>query len=161
MPYFCPCYNALMLRRIGTGGGAALLLLVALAMPGAAGAQGQNVLPDRIVPCDGTSVNGGTECTICHLATLAQNILNAGVYIAVFLSAFLFAWAGWKYMTSRGGGEVSKAKDVFVNVAVGLVIILGGWLVIDTLMRTVVGSDSKFGPWNKICEVFDRALPLA
>ena len=113
-----------------------------------------NTLPGQIVPCDGTSINGGTECTVCHIATIAQNVLNTGIYIAVFLSAMLFAWAGWLYLTSAAGSEISRAKSIFFNVVVGLVIILAGWLVVDTLMRTLVGNGGSFGPWNKICQMF-------
>jgi len=111
-----------------------------------------NSLPGQIVP---TSCNEVGGCkSVCDLATVAQNVLNTGIYVAVFLSAVLFAWAGWLYLSSVAGGEISRAKEIFVNVAVGLVIILAGWLVVDTLMRTLVGNGGSFGPWNKICELF-------
>jgi len=110
-------------------------------------------LPGQIVPEKCNTQIGGCE-SICDLATVAQNVLNTGIYIAVFLSAALFAWAGWLYLTSVAGNEISRAKEIFVNVAVGLVIILAGWLVVDTLMRTLVGNGGSFGPWNKICEAF-------
>ena len=47
--------------------------------------------------------------------------------------------------------EISAARSMFTNVAIGLVIILAGWLVVDTVMRTLVVSDTSFGPWNRIC----------
>ncbi len=113
----------------------------------------QNSLPGRIVTCSGAIDSGGLKaCTVCDLATLAQNVLNTGIYMAVLLSAFLFAWAGWVYMTAMGdSGKVTKARSVFTNVAIGLVIILVGWLVIDTLMKALVDQNGPFGPWNKIC----------
>src|SRR3989344_3374826 len=79
-----------------------------------------NPLPGQIVPEKCNQV-GGCQ-SVCDLATVAQNVLNTGIYIAVFLSAVLFAWAGW--------------------------------LVVDTLMRTLVGNGGSFGPWNKICQLF-------
>ena len=95
-----------------------------------------------IVPCD------GPNCTVCSLATLAQNILNIGIYLAVFLSAVLFAWAGWKYLTAGGDtGEVSSAKKIFWNVAIGLIIILGAWLIVDTLVHTLTNING----WNNLC----------
>jgi hypothetical protein len=33
------------------------------------------------------------------------------------------------------------------------VIILAGWLVIDALMRTLIGTGGLGRPWQKICEV--------
>ena len=101
-----------------------------------------------LVPSD---CNGDGGCqSLCDLAQLANNILNDAIYIAVFLSAVLFAWAGLKYLTNVANpGEVSKAKAIFTNVGIGLVIILASWLVIDTVMRTLVGSSVL--PWNSIC----------
>src|SRR3989338_10140264 len=103
-------------------------------------------LPDKIVPCDGVS------CTLRDVATLAQNVLNTGIFVAVFLSAALFTWAGIKYVTASGdAGKVGDAKLIFWNVTLGLVIILAGWIVVDTLMKTLVRGD--FGPWNSVCTV--------
>ena len=126
-----------------------LFLVVFIIAPSLVLAQG-NILPGQIVPqqCNDP---GGCK-SICDLAQVAQNILNTGIYIAVFLSAILFAWAGFLYLTnSANSSGISKAKEVFFNVAVGLVIILVGWLVIDTVMKVLAGG--KFGTWNKVCEL--------
>ncbi|MDO8482142.1 MAG: hypothetical protein Q7S75_03635 [bacterium] len=120
-----------------------LALLVFLTAPAIVSSA---VIPGQIVTCD------GVNCTICHLATVAQNVLNTGIFVAVFLSAILFAWAGFKYLTNVANpGGVNEAKSLFGSVLVGLLIILGAWLVIDTLMRTLVNPNALFGPWNKIC----------
>jgi len=103
-------------------------------------------LPDKIVPCN------GVDCDVCDIAKLAQNTLNAGIYIAIFLSAILFAWAGWKYVSAGGdSGKVRSAREIFTNVLIGLVIILAGWLVVDTIMKTFVSESATLGPWNEIC----------
>ena len=126
---------------------ALVFLVVLIVTPSLVLAQ-SNILPGQIVPkeCNGI---GGCQ-SICQLATVAQNVLNTGIYIAVFLSAVLFAWAGLKMLTSVANpGERTRAKEIFANVAVGLVIILVGWLVVDVLMRTLVGASVL--PWNKVC----------
>lgn len=104
-----------------------------------------------LVPIVPESCNGVGGCqSVCDIAQVAQNLLNDAIYIAVFLSAVLFAWAGWKYLTSVANPEgITTARSIFFNVIIGLVIILAGWLVIDTLMKTLTGA--SFGPWNKIC----------
>ncbi|PIR82161.1 hypothetical protein COU20_03295 [Candidatus Kaiserbacteria bacterium CG10_big_fil_rev_8_21_14_0_10_59_10] len=105
-------------------------------------------MPDRIVPCD------GLNCNVCHLAELAQNVLNTGIFIIVFLSALLFAYAGWLYLTNVTLGGAQKAKSIFTNVAIGLIVVLVGWLVVDTIMRVMLGENGgAFGPWNSICAV--------
>lgn len=113
----------------------------------------------QIVPQE-CNQDGGCP-SICNLGQLAQNILNDGIYIAVFLSAILFAWAGWKYLTHVANpGEIQRAQEIFFNVVVGLVIIVAAWLIVDTLMKTLTGG--KFGPWNKICQVLQvDAAPFA
>jgi len=128
-----------------------LFLLVFIVAPSVVLAA--NVLPGQIVPQD-CNATGGCK-SVCDIATIAQNILNTSIYLAVFLSAVLFAWAGFLYLTNVGSsGQHSKAVEVFKNVAIGLVIIIAGWLIVDTLMRTLVGNGGSFGPWNKICELF-------
>jgi len=119
------------------------ILLIAPAVTSAAGG-----LPTRIVQCGSANQ---PACGLCDIATLAQNVLNTGIFIAVFLSAILFAWAGWKYVTAGGGGDVSSAREIFTNVLVGLVIILAAWLIVDTIMRTLVNPSASIGPWNKMC----------
>lgn len=118
-----------------------MLILIAFAP-----AIGYAQIPAKIVPCN------GVDCNVCHIAQLAQNVLNIGIYIAVFLSAVLFAYAGWLYIIAGGeSGKVSQAKSIFFHVGVGLVLILGAWLVIDLIMKTLVNENAIRGPWNAIC----------
>jgi hypothetical protein len=107
--------------------------------------QTQPGLPRKIVPCD------GVNCTVCDLATLAQNIINTGVFIFVFFSALMFAYAGFLKLTNEALGEQQQANKIFGNVAMGLIVLLAAWLVVDTLMKSVLGGD--FGPWNDICRL--------
>lgn len=111
--------------------------LLVFAQTGGAG------LPKQIVPCT------GVNCTVCDLAQLAQNIINTGIFVVIFLSAMLFAYAGFLYLTNEAIGKQQEAKSIFQNVAIGLVILLAAWLVVDTLMKSVLGG--SFGPWNDIC----------
>ncbi|HEY4519889.1 MAG TPA: hypothetical protein VJH33_02540 [Candidatus Paceibacterota bacterium] len=118
-----------------------VFLVILVMLPMFASAQ---VLPERIVPCN------GVDCGLCDIALLAQNVLNTGIFVAVFLSSILFAWAGIKYVTAQGdSGKVTDAKKIFWNVTLGLVIILVGWITVDTLMKTLTRAD--FGPWNAVC----------
>lgn len=120
----------------------AFSLLVALPI---AHAQG---IPTQIVPKGCTGVN----CNCDHLVELAQNILGTGIYIAVILSAVLFAWAGFKYLTTAYSAEQkNQAKEVLKNVVIGLVIILASWLIVDTLIKELLGKATDSGVWGAIC----------
>ena len=106
-------------------------------------------IPTQIVPktCEG---KGGCQ-SICDVVELAQNVLNFGIFVAVVISAFLFAYAGWNMLTSGGNTEVyQKGKRVFGNVLIGLIIILAGWIIIDTLMKTFTGT-GLIGSGTGIC----------
>lgn len=96
-------------------------------------------IPTQIVPksCMG---DGGCQ-KVCDIVELASNILNFAIFLGVVFSAVLFAWAGWKMLTAGGNTEVyAQGRRVFGNVLIGLIIILAGWIVIDTLMKTFTGS---------------------
>lgn len=106
-------------------------------------------IPDKIVTCE------GVDCTVCDLADTVQRVLNTGIYLVIFLSAVLFAYAGWTYMIAGGdSGKISSAKSIFTNVLIGILIAVASWLVIDTIMKTFVENDGGFGPWNQICTGF-------
>lgn len=100
-----------------------------------------------IVPCN------GVDCTVCDIARLAQNLLNAAIYLAVFFSAFLFAYAGFLYLTNEAIGQQQKAKQMFTNVLLGMVVLMGAWLFVDTVMKMLMpgGAGGGYFPWNSIC----------
>src|SRR3989344_4385019 len=144
MPHFYAWYNIHMFESAAIRRATGVLILLAIS-PSIAFAQ----IP-TIVPCTGAT--GSHPCTFCDIAQLAQNVLNAGIYIAVFLSAVLFAWAGLKYITAGGEpGKASEAKKIFWNVGMGLVLILAAWLIVDLIMKMLVNQSALFGPWNQIC----------
>lgn len=104
-------------------------------------------MPTQIVPCTGVA------CTCKDLATLAENVINAGIFLAVFLSAVLFAWAGWKIMVGKSlgtGEDISKGKEVIWNVVIGLVLIVGAWLIVNTIYTTLAGGTAS-KVWNTVC----------
>ena len=121
----------------------ALAGAIAVLMPALAAAAG---IGGPIVPSTCT----GIDCKCSDLVKVAENVLNTGIYVAVFLSAILFAWAGWKMLSGKTMGEAGKiedAKKILWNVIIGLVMILAAWLLVDTLMRTLTGTQT----WNDIC----------
>jgi hypothetical protein len=56
----------------------------------------------------------------------------------------MFAYAGLLLVLSGGASEKrTKAKNVFTNVAIGLVLAAAAWLIIHTVL-SIVGFD---GSW--------------
>jgi hypothetical protein len=102
-------------------------------------------LPNQIVPCTGVA------CKCSDLVQLAQNIINTSVFMFIFFAAIMFAYAGFLYLTNEAVGMQQKAKGIFSHVIGGLIILLSAWLIVDTLMKSVLGG--SFGPWNAIAPV--------
>lgn len=122
-----------------------LSFALALLMPALAGAAG---IPSQIVTCT------GVNCTCADLTQVAQNVINTSIFIAVFLSAILFAWAGWKMLSGKSIGShsaIDEGKEVLWNVVIGLVIIISAWLIVDTIVKTLTSSGTVKGVWNTIC----------
>lgn len=124
----------------------AIVSVIIIAPPALSFAQGGL---KTIVPAECDNEPGGCQ-SICHVATLAQNILNNAIYFAVFVSSVLIAWAGWQYLTA-GGQEykVKAAKKMFGNIIIGLVLITASWLLVNTLLNAL--TDSSGLQWNRIC----------
>lgn len=101
-----------------------------------------------IVPSDCN--NSGGCSSICDIATAAQNALDDGIYIAIFLSAILFAWAGWEVVIGSSAGnetQLHHGKDIFKYVAGGLVLILSAWIIVSVIMSVLTTNSS----WNSLC----------
>lgn len=95
----------------------------------------------------------GTDCDLCHLVSLGQNVINFLVYITTFVAVILFVYAGFLMVTAGGDmGQISRARSIFTTVAIGFIIALAAWLIIDTVMKTLFneGAYPGFGPWNQL-----------
>ena len=85
----------------------------------------------------------------CVLQTI-QNLLNVGVTLGVVLITIFIAWAGIAYLMAPINAEARQAaKSRLMNAVIGLLIMLGAWLLIDSVMKVIYNSGT-FGPWNAI-----------
>ncbi len=104
--------------------------------------------PSQIVPgdCNTTIGENGTftdPCGWTHFVQLANNILQFLVYLSVPIAAVAFVYAGWLYLSSQGNpGQISRAHGIFLNVAIGLIIVLVSWLVVDLILTSLATPGS-------------------
>jgi hypothetical protein len=103
-----------------------------------------------LVPCGGS----GNPCKLCHLWQLFSNLINFVIFgLSVPIAALLFVVAG-VYLLTAGGNEsrVGKAREVFTQTLIGLLIIFCSWLIVDTLVKTLVNPSTEAGQviwaWN-------------
>jgi len=96
------------------------------------------VFAQGLVPCGNP---GQGECDFGALVELIRRIIEFIVTLSVFVATGLFAWAGVLYFTAGGDtGKIDKAHKIFYSVAIGFVIILISWLVVDTILKTLTGK---------------------
>ena len=149
MPHFLACYNFCMIRRYSILF-LTTLLTVALFAPILASAAGM----DYIVPANCRGSNAAKDCSVCDLTQLFQNILNFAVFLAVFYATAMFMWAGGRYLLAIADPEgVKKAKDTFLHILIGFVLILSAYLIVSIIMRVMVTGEISGSalPWNQVC----------
>lgn len=88
----------------------------------------------------------GADCSACNVVYLANGLIVWLIGMAFLLFAVLFCIAGVRLVTSGGNSHVvEEAKGSFINAIVGLIIILSAWLIVDTIMRGLVGTAGHEG----------------
>ena len=110
------------------------------------------LVPDVSVAQSTFNVCSGNECTSCHFVKLIENVLDFLIVLSVLFATIMFVYAGFMMVTAAGNmGQVTKARAIFVDVVIGIVIVLSGYMIVDTVMKFIVGDDLLGGgPWNKI-----------
>jgi hypothetical protein len=123
-----------------------ITILLALCLWGISGSmvlaqQAQGPNPEGLVTCgrdssapkigpDGKALPLAQNCDFIDLIAMINRIINYLIVIATALSAIAFAYAGWLYLSAGDNtGQVTKARTIFMDVAIGFVIILSGWLL--------------------------------
>ncbi|HEX2792636.1 MAG TPA: pilin [Candidatus Paceibacterota bacterium] len=135
--------------------------LFALApMPAAAAANLPILNPDfAIVP----EACKACPCGFGGALQLVQNVVNAGVALAIVVVVIVIAWAGITFMLTPTNPENrTKARQMLTNAVIGLVILLSAWLVVDSVMKLLYrageGKDGDFLPWNEILTGGDTCI---
>lgn len=117
-----------------------VLSLVVLAVPAVALAAG-------LVPCGGA---GEPVCQTCHFALLITGVFDWLVKIAGVLVVIMIMVSGLRVVSSVGNVAAKEsAKKVIANVIIGYMLLLGAYLLVDTLLKAMV-SQQVYGVWNSI-----------
>lgn len=100
-------------------------------MPSVAFSQG-------LVPCN------GPDCGFEDLVVLFDRLFNYVITLGIIFSSLAFAYAGFLYITSQGDtSKISRANKIFTNFAVGLVLLLSAFLIVQ-LIYTTLGLKETF-----------------
>ncbi len=84
-----------------------------------------------------------SDCDFDALIYTIGHIIRKVLEIAFVFIAIMFAYAGFKYMTSQGDtGQIQAAHDMFKKAAVGMIITLCSFLIIE-LITSTLGLDES------------------
>jgi hypothetical protein len=119
-----------------------ILLLIILSPAIASAAVINGVDYGSIIPCDGVTV----PCTFSMFATLINNIITWFLGISASVAACTFAWGGAQILLHPDEpGKKEEAKEILWKTVQGMIIILGAWLVIHTVIVSLTGATSGNG----------------
>lgn len=83
--------------------------------------------------------------SISHSTDLKGLIINWTKFIleiVAVIAVIAVIWAGILYITDMGdGGNIEKAKKILMWVAIGILVILGSYAIVNTLMKADFGSN--------------------
>lgn len=110
----------------------------------------------------------GAPLSFGAVMEIVQRFVNMGITLGIFFFVVIMAWAGFLFIMSATNPESrSKAKGMLLNAAIGMLIVLSAWLMVDFVMKTLYNPNSSgWGPWNSIlgdgpaCVVGRATTPL-
>lgn len=90
-----------------------------------------NLLAAGLVPCV-------DDCKFENLFDLAQNVINFLIFLAVPIATIAIVYAGILYVWSAANEKKrGEAKTILTDAAVGLILILGAYLIISTILKAL------------------------
>ena len=124
-----------------------IFLMVLTALPTLAWAQAGG-----LVPCS------GPDCNTNDVVGFANNLISYLIQGLGIIAVIVMVYAGFKMVTSAGDeGAWTKAKELFGNVIIGIILILASWLIVDTLLKGLTGSG--LNGWTEKLQMSDVPNP--
>ena len=97
----------------------------------------------------GLSGCSGIDCSACNLVYMANGGIKWIIGFLFVVFAGIMVWAGVGLVVSQGNqSALESAKSKFTNAIIGFIIILSAWLIVDTLMRGLLGNGGRIDDGN-------------
>ena len=102
----------------------------------------------------------GGQYNYCDLLRLGQNVINFIVSLVFPIATVMIIVGGFFILTARDKvDQAKKGRDIAQAAAVGILITLLSWLILDTIFKVVAGRPQEGGPaviqglgrpWNEL-----------
>lgn len=87
---------------------------------------------------------GDPVCGFPELMQLVANIMTVLLVVSLSIATLLFAIAGFQYATAAGNpNQIEGAKKIFTNVAIGLVLVFGAYLIVQVIV-SILGVEDEY-----------------
>lgn len=94
-----------------------------------------------LVRCGRTSEGYDGRCTLCDLIVGIQRIIKWGMKILVVVALVAIVAGGIMYIISAGNsGMMESAKTVIKQALWGVVIVLGAWVIVNTILWMITSK---------------------
>ncbi|MCU0660424.1 MAG: pilin [Candidatus Pacebacteria bacterium] len=112
------------------------------------GASDETPSTDPVIEETGGIVTCKENCGYIELIDLVRRIIDFLLFtLSLPIAAGMFMYAGFLYLSSQGeSGKLTKARGIFWNVLVGLVIAMAAWLIVNTLVGTLLDENLQNEP---------------
>ena len=98
-----------------------------------------------LVPCGNP---GQPPCDFCHLMTLANKVVDFAFEKIILPLVALGILASGLVLLTAGGSQtqLEKGKSMLWNILIGFFVALSAWVIINTVLGTLVKEGSFFNP---------------
>ncbi len=95
------------------------------------------ITPELGVPIPGLSISPAIQQNgMVSVPFLSQYIAGAyryGIRIAIVAAMVMVVYGGFRYLVGAGLGDVKRGKEMILDAVVGLIIVLGAYLILATV----------------------------
>lgn len=89
-------------------------------------------------------------CSLCNGLQVAVNIVNNLTTLAIAITVGMTVYGAIRLMLSGGSEEMVKnARGIITSAVIGLIVVLCGWLIINTFVHILADPSNPF-PWNNV-----------
>jgi cbb3-type cytochrome oxidase subunit 3 len=93
------------------------------------------------------------ECDFGDLIVLLRRLIDFAIFIGLIISTGVFIYAGFLYMfSSESKDRTAEAKQMIRYTVYGILIIIGSWILVNTLVQAVGLRDE----YNSVRDVTDQ-----
>ena len=91
--------------------------------------------PGPIVTCGPVSAGYAKECDKEQFFTMVHVLIKYAIYLSMLAVTVAIVYAAFMYIISAGEMEkINKAKGAIKAAIIGLVIVLTGWILVNTVL---------------------------